>query len=187
MARGPGVAHMKVLVLTGPESSGKSWLSAELQAHFGGILVGEYVRRFIEQNPRDTCLADIPTIARGQLQWEDEARALQPQLLILDTHLLSNILWSQTLFGDCPGWIEQALLARRYDLHLILSAENVEWTDDGQRCQPELPQRITFFNALNKWLKKHDQNIVVIEGSWPDRRLHAIAATTQLLRMEIKN
>ncbi|NAT16977.1 N-acetylglucosamine-6-sulfatase, partial [Pseudomonas syringae pv. actinidifoliorum] len=27
---------MKVLVLTGPESSGKSWLSAEIQRRFGG-------------------------------------------------------------------------------------------------------------------------------------------------------
>ncbi|MGH8376315.1 MAG: AAA family ATPase, partial [Pseudomonas sp.] len=43
---------MKVLVLTGPESSGKSWLAAELQQRFGGILVDEYVRWFIEQNPR---------------------------------------------------------------------------------------------------------------------------------------
>ncbi|MDU2875251.1 MAG: N-acetylglucosamine-6-sulfatase, partial [Pseudomonas aeruginosa] len=27
---------MKVLVLTGPESSGKSWLAEQLQARFGG-------------------------------------------------------------------------------------------------------------------------------------------------------
>ncbi|MDQ3203321.1 MAG: AAA family ATPase, partial [Pseudomonadota bacterium] len=114
---------MKVLVLTGPESSGKSWLAAELQTQFGGLLVDEYVRWFIEQNPRETTLADIPSIARGQLEWEDAARTQQPPLLILDTHLLSNILWSQTLFGECPAWIEQALLSRQYDLHLLLSPE----------------------------------------------------------------
>src|SRR5689334_14514770 len=115
MACRSGIARMKVLVLTGPESSGKSWLAAELQQRFGGMLVDEYVRRFIEQNPRDTTLADITPIARGQLTWEDQARAQQPPLLILDTHLLSNILWSQTLFGDCPAWVEPALLARHYD------------------------------------------------------------------------
>ena len=43
---------MKVVVLAGPESSGKSWLAAQLQQQFGGVLVGEYVRYFIEQNPR---------------------------------------------------------------------------------------------------------------------------------------
>jgi nicotinamide riboside kinase len=181
MARGPGVAHMKVLVLTGPESSGKSWLSAELQVHFGGVLVGEYVRRFIEQNPRDTCLADIPTIARGQLQWEDEARALQPRLLILDTHLLSNILWSRTLFGDCPSWIEQALLARQYDLHLLLSPEDVEWTDDGQRCQPDLSERQVFFNDIQAWLEQHGKPVQMLRGNWTERRAQAFDAVLKLI------
>lgn len=102
---------MKVIVLTGPESTGKSWLAAGIQQQFGGLRVDEYVRWFIEQNPRDTCLADVPEIARGQLQWEDAARAQQPRLLILDTHLLSNMLWSQTLFGECPPWLETELLA----------------------------------------------------------------------------
>lgn len=83
---------MKVVVLTGPESSGKSWLAAQLQAHFGGLRVDEYVRDFMEQTQRDTCLADITDIATGQLAREDAARARQPALLILDTHLLSNIL-----------------------------------------------------------------------------------------------
>ena len=123
MACRSGIARMKVLVLTGPESSGKSWLAAELQQRFGGMLVDEYVRRFIEQNPRDTTLADITPIARGQLTWEDQARAQQPPLLILDTHLLSNILWSQTLFGDCPAWIEQALLARHCLLYTSDAAD----------------------------------------------------------------
>ncbi|MHC8286631.1 AAA family ATPase [Pseudomonas sp. XS1P51] len=172
---------MKVLVLTGPESSGKSWLAAELQAHFGGVLVDEYVRWFVEQNPRDTCLADIPDIARGQLQWEDEARARQPPLLILDTHLLSNILWSQNLFGDCPAWIEQALLARHYDLHLLLSPEFVEWADDGQRCQPELSERLAFFNTTLAWLKQHRQPFQVLQGDWAERRSQALQAVTVLL------
>lgn len=181
MAGGAGVAHMKVLVLTGPESSGKSWLSAQLQAHFGGVLVGEYVRWFIEQNPRDTCLADIPEIARGQLQWEDEARASQPPLLILDTHLLSNMLWSQTLFGDCPAWIEQALLARQYDLHLLLSPENVDWTDDGQRCQPELGERQRFFDDTLAWLQLHRQPVQILQGDWAQRRSQAFETVERLL------
>lgn len=173
---------MKVVVLAGPESSGKSWLSALLQQRFGGLLVGEYVRYFIEQNPRDTCLADIPAIARGQLQWEDDARAQQPELLILDTHLLSNILWSQTLFGDCPDWLEPELLKRHYDLHLLLSPEGVEWTADGQRCQPSLAERQRFFNDSYQWLSHHQQPVSVITGDWQARQLSACAAVEQLHR-----
>ncbi|AZD29632.1 AAA family ATPase [Pseudomonas chlororaphis] len=173
---------MKVLVLTGPESSGKSWLCGHLQARFGGIQVGEYVRHFIEQNRRDTCLADIPEIARGQLAWEDQARAQHPPLLILDTHLLSNMLWSQTLFGACPDWLEPELLARGYDLHLLLSPEDVGWSDDGQRCQPELSERLAFFKATGDWLVRHQQPFEVIRGDWEARRQRAFELVERLLQ-----
>lgn len=172
---------MKVLVLTGPESSGKSWLSAQIQQRFGGVLVGEYVRHFIEQQGRDTCYADIPDIARGQLVWEDAARATAPELLILDTHLLSNLLWSKTLFGNCPPWIEQQLLARHYDLHLLLSPEGVDWTGDGQRCQPQLSERLAFFDASRQWLDHWHQNYRVIGGDWTARREQTMTLVTQLL------
>jgi nicotinamide riboside kinase len=172
---------MKVVVLTGPESSGKSWLAAGLQQRFGGLRVDEYVRRFIELNPRNTCLDDIPDIARGQLQWEDEARAQRPELLILDTHLLSNMLWSQTLFGACPAWLEHELLARHYDLHLLLSPEQIDWTDDGQRCQPDPVERQAFYQATRQWLEQHHQPLQVIAGNWAERQAQAFAAVARLL------
>ena len=180
MARRPGVARMKVVVLAGPESSGKSWLAAELQAHFGGVMVGEYVRHFIDLHQRDTTLADIPDIAHGQLAWEDAARAEQPDLLILDTHLLTNKLWSQTLFGDYPAWLDSELLARHYDLHLLLSPEDVEWTADGQRCQPELADRQAFFQGSLDWIEQHQQPVEVIKGNWEERRIAAFSAVQHL-------
>ncbi|WP_188036053.1 AAA family ATPase [Pseudomonas sp. EZ-C24] len=172
---------MKVLVLCGPESSGKSWLSGEIQAHFGGELVGEYVRHFIDEQGRDTCFADIPAIAHGQLAWEDSARARQPDLLILDTHLLSNMLWSKALFGDCPPDIEQALLARRYDLHLLLDPAGSDWVADGQRCQPDLHERQAFFADSLDWLQRHQQPVQIIGGSWPQRSAAVLAAVQRLL------
>lgn len=173
---------MKVLVLTGPESSGKSWLAGEIQAKFGGLIVGEYVRYFIEQNPRATCYADIPTIATGQLAWEDQARAQRPNLLILDTHLLSNQLWSQTLFGACPPWLEQQLLSRQYDLHLLLSPMDVPWVDDGQRCQPQLQQRQQFYQDCRDWLVLHQQKYLELQGDWQQRRTQVLNLTAEWLQ-----
>ncbi|UQY34941.1 AAA family ATPase [Pseudomonas fulva] len=172
---------MKVLVLTGPESTGKSWLASELQQRFGGIVVGEYVRHFIDSLQRDTCYADISTIARGQLAWEDAARAQRPHLLILDTHLLSNILWSRTLFGDCPDWMEPALLAREYHLHLLLDPRGVEWVGDGQRCQPDLAERLAFHQGCAHWLAANGQNVVEIAGTWHARQRAAISCVADWL------
>ena len=172
---------MKVVVLTGPESSGKTFLAERLQQRFGGLMVGEYVRHFIEREPRDTCLTDIPAIARGQLEWEDAARAQAPELLILDTHLLSNILWSRTLFGTCPDWLEPALQQRHYDLHLLLSPEGVAWDDDGQRCQPDLAERLRFHRSCQAWLQLHSRHWLEIGGDWREREAAALAAVGRLL------
>ena len=172
---------MKVLVLTGPESSGKSWLAAEIQTHFGGLVVGEYVRHFINEQQRDTGYADIGDIARGQLAWEDAARATQPALLILDTHLLSNMLWSRCLFGDCPDWLEGELLARRYDQHLLLDPAGVPWVSDGQRCQPRLAERQAFHQACRDWLQANGQRFSQLSGSWDERREAALQQVAALL------
>ena len=172
---------MKVLVLTGPESTGKSWLAARLQQRFGGLRVGEYVRAFIDRERRDTCLADIPTIARGQLAWEDAARQRAPHLLILDTHLLSNILWSRTLFGSYPAWLEDELLQRHYHQHLLLSPEGIDWHDDGQRCQPALADRLGFYNDCRAWLSARSQPFVEIGGDWAAREQQAVAHARALL------
>lgn len=172
---------MKTVVLTGPESSGKTFLSQRLQQRFGGLRVEEHVRSFIEREQRDTCLDDVPVIARGQLALEDAARAQRPALLILDTHLLSNMLWSRTLFGDCPPELEQALLQRHYDLHLLLSPLDVEWEDDGQRCQPELADRLTFHRHCEHWLRQNRQRYIPIAGNWAEREARAVAELQQLL------
>ena len=172
---------MKVVVLAGPESSGKSWLAAQLHARFGGLMVGEYVRYFIDQHQRDTTLADIPAIAQGQLAWEDAARAKRPALLILDTHLLSNILWSQTLFGDCPDWLEPALLERHYDLHLLLSPVGVAWQGDGQRCQPDLAERLRFHQDCADWLQRHARPWVAVHGDWAQLEAKSLEHVKQVL------
>lgn len=172
---------MKVLVLAGPESSGKSWLAGEIHKRFGGVQVGEYVRHFIDREGRDTVYADITPIAEGQLAWEDAARADAPELLILDTHLLSNMLWSRTIFNDCPAWLETQLLTRRYDLHLLLSPEGVPWCDDGQRCQPDLNERLAFFAASREWLHANGQRYQVIEGDWQLRHERVMQAVSELL------
>ena len=59
---------MKVVVLTGPESSGKSWLATILSERFGGVRVDEYVREYCAAHGTDTSLADVELIAREQLR-----------------------------------------------------------------------------------------------------------------------
>lgn len=172
---------MKVVVLTGPESAGKSSLSKALAEHFNAPLVSEYVREFIEHEQRDTCYADISTIAEQQLQRELTARAQRPALLLLDTHLLSNKLWSEALFVNSPEWIETTLQDLHYDLIGLLSPDDIPWQADGQRCQPELAERQQFHQNLANWLDAHQQPVLHLNGSWQARYSQLEAAISKLL------
>ena len=160
---------MKVLVLTGPESSGKSTLALRLQQAFGGLCVAEQVRLYIEQSGRDTHYGDVDIIARQQLAAEDAARAAAPHLLILDTHLLSNLLWSRLLFNNAPDWLEPALHQHHYDLHLLLDPRGVPWQADGQRCQPLLTQRQHFEAQCRAWLQAKGLPFSELTGHWAAR------------------
>ena len=59
---------MKVVVLTGPESAGKSTLCSALAQRFQAPVVREYVREYMHGLGRETCLADVTPIA--QVQWQ---------------------------------------------------------------------------------------------------------------------
>lgn len=172
---------MKVVVLTGPESAGKSTLSQALAERFNAPLVSEYVREFIEREQRDTCYADISTIAEQQVRLELAARAQKPPLLLLDTHLLSNKLWSETLFNASPAWIESALQAQHYDLIGLLSPDGMPWQADGQRCQPDLRERQAFHQHLAAWLQQHQQPVLHLAGTWQARYQALEQAIEQLL------
>ena len=160
---------MKVVVLIGPESSGKSTLGKALAKRFDAPLVGEYVREFIEEEQRDTCSADISTIAREQWQRELQARLKRPSLLLLDTHLLSNKLWSEVLFDTSPPWLEAALQEQHYDLVGLLSPDGLPWQADGQRCQPLLAQRQRFEAQCRAWLQAKGLPFSELTGHWAAR------------------
>lgn len=176
---------MIIVVLTGPESAGKSSLTQALAEHFNAPLVSEYVREFIQQEQRDTCYADVSEIAKQQLNRELAARAKCPPLLLLDTHLLSNKLWSEALFADCPDWIETALQEQQYDLIGLLSPDGLPWQADGQRCQPDLSGRMQFHKKLANWLDAHQQPVLHLNGSWQTRYNQLETAISKLLNSNL--
>jgi len=58
----------------------------------------------------------------------------------------------------------------------------VAWSDDGQRCQPQLAERMAFFEATRHWLEQHRQPYRIIGGDWQARRQQAFEQVRQLLQ-----
>lgn len=173
---------MKVAILTGPESAGKSSLCRALAQRFAAPVVAEYVREYIQQQKRDTCYADVEPIAREQWRREQVARNQPAPLLLLDTHLLSNRLWSQTLFGSSPAWLDQVLAQQRYDAVFLLDPQGLPWLADGQRCQPQLHQRQAFHAQLRDGLAPHQAVLHDIAGDWQQRYQQIEALLLALLK-----
>lgn len=113
------------IVITGPESTGKTTLSAALTAHYHARWVPEYSREYLEVRGPLYTEADLLEIAKGQVHREDQAIADGGALLFFDTSLEVIKVWSEVRFRRCHPWIEGQLQRRRPDGYLL--------------CRPDLP------------------------------------------------
>jgi len=91
------------VAVTGAESTGKSTLAERLAAHFGAPLGVEFARTYAERVGRRLTADDVALIARGQRDSEDDAIRRAPGgLVILDTDLLSTMVYATYYYGSCP-------------------------------------------------------------------------------------
>lgn len=161
------------VTVTGSESTGKTTLAAELAAHYATAWSREFAREYLDRKGSPLDHSDVEPIARGQLAAEEEAAARARGLLILDTDLVSTVVYSRYYYGRCPEWIAEAARARLADLYLLLHPD-VPWVSDGaQRDRPEAREEL---HALFHYaLEAFGARFADIRGPWPERRARAIA------------
>lgn len=126
---------LKKIVITGPESTGKSTLAKSLAAYFNVPFASEYARKYLEKLDREYQYSDLLEIAKGQVKCEEEAIQKAKDRVIIDTDLTVVDIWSQEKFGKTDFWILSEMKKRAYDLYLV-PALDLEWTFDPQRENP---------------------------------------------------
>ncbi|MCK6519395.1 AAA family ATPase [Myxococcota bacterium] len=175
--------YLRRVRVVGPESTGKSTLTAELAAHFGTCFAEEYARPLLEPKGGRCDLDDIPRIARGQRASEDALARQANRVLFCDTDLTTTVIWSELLFGECPDWIRAEADAHRYDLTLLLDVD-VPWVDDNQRHFPE--RRRELFDRFKAAFSAQPGELVTLSGDFDARRAQAIAAVEGMLRRPVR-
>jgi len=124
------------VVLTGSESTGKTELARRLGQHFQAPVAEEFVRDYAAARGGRLGFGDHGPIAKGQMASEDAAIARAKHLVILDTDLVSTVVYCEHYFGRSPEWIEREARARAGDLYLLMSPD-IPWIADGVRDRGE--------------------------------------------------
>lgn len=151
---------MKKIVLTGPESSGKTTIAKRLAMDFNAPLVTEYARTYLDTLKRPYHPSDLKKIAQGQVAAEKKAAATNPHLLICDTDLWTILIWSEEKYGKVDPYISKMLKKQKTDLYLLLRP-TLPWTYDPQRENPTDRNRL--FHIYRNKLRAHQQPYLEID------------------------
>lgn len=163
------------LCLTGPECTGKTTLAAILAEEHATVWVPEYARQYVLDNPRELTADDVEPIARGQIALTDLAPS--SDRLVLDTDLISTVVYARHYYGFCPEWIVREARARIAGAYLLLGVDTV-WLPDGVRDSAQ--DRAKIYRAFEETLASFGAGVIRVSGDWPDRVAGARAAATRL-------
>ena len=154
------------VAITGPESTGKSTLAAQLAQHYHGSWVPEYARDYIAQLNRPYTAQDVEQIAAGQLSRTQQELQAAHSPVFCDTELIVIKIWMLHAYGFCPEWILRAIEQQNFDLYLLMNVD-LPWEPDPQREHPHL--RPFFFEWYQHELQYYGFNFSLISGTYETR------------------
>ena len=185
---------IKKFVIIGPESTGKSTLCSQLAEHYHTFWVPEYAREYLEKNGTDYSYDDLLTIAKGQIELEEEAirnqvsgirehsqssvtghrhdhmLALTTQLtlLFIDTDMYVMKVWCEYVFNKCHNWILNRIAERNYDGYLLCNVD-LPWVKDNLREYPDVKTRNKLYHFYKDILVNQPVPWVDISGNYEER------------------
>jgi nicotinamide riboside kinase len=106
------------------------------------------------------------------------ARAGGSRSIILDTDLVSTVIYSRHYYAAVPRWVTYEERRCRADLYLLCDVD-VPWVPDGIRDRPT--HRRDMFARFERALRRRRSKLVSLSGDWDDRWAVARAAVASVL------
>ena len=147
---------MPKIIVTGPESSGKTTLCKALSKHFNLPFSKEYAREYLDALNRDYNQDDLLKIAKGQLQAENGIQ-------LLDTDLITLKIWSEYKYGSCDKWILTQIEKQKSEKRFyLLCKPDIPWEAEAQRENPN--DREELFEIYKKEIGSLGHDYFIVEG-----------------------
>jgi NadR type nicotinamide-nucleotide adenylyltransferase len=176
---------IKKFVIIGPESTGKSTLSAQLAQHYKTLWAPEYAREYLEKNGTDYTYEDLLTIAKGQIEQEEfhngQLATYSSQLLFIDTDMYVMKVWCEYVFNKCHNWILNRIAERKYDGYLLCNVD-LPWVKDSLREYPDFETRNRLYHFYKDIMVNQSLPWVDISGNYEERLEKAIRFLDKELR-----
>ena len=147
---------MPKIIVTGPESCGKTTLCDAISKQFKIPYNKEYAREYLTEIGREYSKKDLLAIAIKQLNNEKKR-------FLLDTDLITIKIWSIYKYGDCEKWIlKQIESQKKENRFYLLCKPDIKWVSDPLRENPE--DRIKLFDTYLNEISTLNHKYHIVEG-----------------------
>lgn len=166
------------IVMTGPESTGKTWLTKRLAGYYQTDWITEYAREYVENLNRMYNFSDMVVIAKHQINVVKNYKGTVNRFLFLDTDLIILKVWFDVIYNECPAWLTEAIRNRNIDLYILCDTD-IKWEDDPVRENPG-QNREALIKLYEEELNMSGTPFVVIRGNDNARLMNAVDAINSM-------
>ena len=159
------------VVVTGPESTGKTQLTAQLAREFRSLWTPEIAREYLSEHGADYGPDDVRTMARMQAERSAEVAASSAQIVVDDTDVLTHRIWFREKYGHSDPEIDAMPLEG--DLY-VLCAPDLAWAPDPLREHPKEADRSRHFELYKSELEDYKKTYTVVLGQGSARKINAL-------------